>query len=193
MIVIAAIMAASVPSTATTLKPLQSAAACVIRKDQIGAADLAFTEPGSSDEASAAANLKALARCSNGLATSRVADGVALQLFNETILRQPGGPTTPEEEARLANSILAAPGSKAGEAAALDCLVTLRPQATGDFVRARPGSSAEQAALKDVIAAMPRCVPTGAQVKWAPVDFRLGLARAAYRKSGAHEAIRKGD
>src|SRR4051812_34198897 len=109
MILIAAIIAASAPSTTATLKPLRSAAACVIRKDRVGAADLAFTEPGSPDEANAAANLKALANCSNGMATSQVADGVALQLFNEIIIQQSGPVMTPDEEERVANSIVGEP------------------------------------------------------------------------------------
>jgi len=192
MILIAAIMAASVPSTAMTLKPFRSAAACVIRKDRIGAADLAFTAPGSPDEASAAANLKALANCSNGLAPSRVADGVALQLYSELVVSRTQTPFSREAEAAIANSAVGQSEHATSEAAALNCLAALRPEAADTFIKATPDTRAERESLTTLLATVPQCVPAGARAAWSPADFRMGLARSMYRAAPVRDLVHKG-
>ena len=191
-ILLAVALAATSPSAATTLRSLRSAADCLVRKDRVGAADLAFAEPGSPEEASVAANLKALPGCAKAMDTSRVADAVAAQLTNELITSRPQTPLSAEEEAVLANAVLARPGNKTSERAALHCLAELRPEATGAFIRARPDTREERSAVQTLLAAMPHCVPAGVQVSWAPVDFRLALARTVYRTSAAREMVHKG-
>jgi len=168
------------------LKRLDKAAACLIAKDRVGAAEWAATDPATAEEAAAGDRIAPLiVKCAAGLPSGRVADAVALRLFERYGTRRIALPYTKEENLQFANAVLAAASDRPKEVRVLRCAVMMHPEPAEDFVRARFNSRRETEARGELIESLASCTPAGERIRWTGLSLRLGLARQVFKSSPA--------
>jgi hypothetical protein len=180
------LIAAAPPPDEVEYRALDRAAACLIRKDRKGSARWAATDPGSAEEASGTERLSPLiARCAADVDARKLADAVALRLFNRYQTRRIALPASSEQMNRFANNVLEGAAGRPKAVGVLRCATLMYPEAVEAFVRSEFGSSREAAVRGDAASAIARCTPAGEQIRWTRLSLRLGLGRQVYRASPA--------
>ena len=180
----------SSPIEMNEMRALDRSAACLIRKDRVGAAKLASTRPGSGEEVNAAASMRQLIlRCYPDHPDLKVIDAVALRLMKEfartiTVYRHDDDDTSLE-----ANAILDSSNNQPVKQVTLHCITVIRPDQSNALIASKIGSEAEGSAIGSLLALLPRCVRSGEVVSWRPLDLRLGAARWLYLRYDVFGAI----
>jgi len=191
-ILLATMLAAAGPDARMSYPGLNRVAACVIRRDRTGAARFADAEPGSAQEIEAKAVLAPnISRCGEADG-DRLAGMIAERFYRAVTYRPFTPPVTPEDKTALANLALNRMAKAPVQAAAFDCLVTLRPGSAGSLVSSRSGSDAERVAMQAIADSIGMCVAQGEHISLRPLDFRLGVARALFRRSSLADFIDRG-
>jgi hypothetical protein len=193
MSILLAAMLAAGANAGTSYDGLNKTAACVIRHDRIGAAKFADAEPGSAQEREAKAAISpSIARCGGDIDGGRLAGMIAERFYRDVTYQPSPPPADAGGEATLANLVLNRAANAPKESAAFDCLVALRPLPASNLVGSYAGSSRERAAMQSIAEAMGMCVATGDQIRLVPIDFRMGVARALFRRMSVADLIARG-